>query len=67
MVEVVFNYKQIQTVIQANFNDSFNTIVNKFIDKSHLNLDEIYFLYNDKNIKNNDRIDNIMSEYDKKK
>ena len=66
MVEVVFDYKQIQTIIQANFDDSFNTIVNKFINVTHLNLDEIYFLYDDNNIKNNDRIDNIMSESDKK-
>ena len=56
MVEVVFDYKQIQTVIQANLNDSFNTIANKFINKTHLNLDEVYFLSNGKNIKNNDII-----------
>ena len=66
MVEVVFDYKQIQTVIQSNLNDSFNTIVNKFINETHLNLNEVYFLSNGKNIKNNDIIDNIMSESDKK-
>jgi len=66
MVEVVFDYKQIKTVIQANLNDSFNIIVNKFINKTHLNLNEIYFLSNGKNLKNNDRIKNIMSESDKK-
>ena len=41
MVQVVFDYKQIQTVIQANLNDSFNTIANKFINETHLNSDEI--------------------------
>jgi len=66
MVEVVFDYKQIQTVIQANLNDSFNTIANKFINKTNLNLNEVYFLSNGKNIKNNDKISKIMSDSDKK-
>ena len=62
MVEVVFDYKQIQTIIQANLEDSFNTIINKFVNKTNLNLNEIYFLSNGKNIKNSDIIENIMSE-----
>ena len=66
MVEVVFDYKQIQTIIQANLEDSFNTIINKFVNKTNLNLNEIYFLSNGKNIKNSDIIENIMSESDKK-
>ena len=66
MVEVVFDYKQIKTVIQANLNDLFNIIVNKFINKTHLNLNEIYFLSNGKNLKNDDKIETIMSESDKK-
>ena len=66
MVEVVFDYKQIKTVIQANLNDSFKIIINKFINKTHLNLNEIYFLSNGKNLKNDDKIETIMSESDKK-
>ena len=31
MVEVVFDYKQIKTIIQSNLNDTFNTIVNKLL------------------------------------
>ena len=66
MVEVVFDFKQVKTVIQANLDDSFNTIVNKFINKTNLNINEIYFLSNGKNIQNKDIIKNIMNESERK-
>ena len=56
MVEVFFDYKQIKTAIQANFDDSFSEIVNKFINKTQLDLNDLFFLSNDKNIKQNEII-----------
>ena len=66
MVEVVFAHKQIKTAIQANLDDSFSEIANKFIDKSHLDLKGLCFLSNGKNIKQNEIIKDIMNESEKK-
>ena len=62
MVEIEFNYQQKKTVIQANINDSFNTIINKFISKSKLDINDIYFLLNGKEIKKNEIIKDTMNE-----
>ena len=34
MVELIFNYNQVQTLILANLNDSFNSIIQKYINKT---------------------------------
>ena len=62
MVEIEFNYQQNKTVIQANINDSFNTIINKFISKRKLDINDIYFLLNGKDIKKNEIIKDTMNE-----
>ena len=36
MVELIFNYNQVQTLIQANLNDSFNSIIQKYVNKTKL-------------------------------
>ena len=67
MVEVVFDFEQNQTFIQSNLTDSLETIINKFISKTKLDLNEIYFLSNGKNIKteNKETIENIMTDSEK--
>ena len=30
MVEIIFNYNHIQTIIQANLDDSFNSVIQKY-------------------------------------
>ena len=65
MVEVIFDYKQIKTVIQANLNDSFRTIINNYINKTHLDLANICFIANGKNINENEIINNIMNKSEK--
>ena len=46
MVEVIFNYKAIETKIQSDENDKMKDIVNKFIVKSQKQKSIIIFLYN---------------------
>ncbi len=60
MVEVEFNYQQMITIIQANFTDSFNSIINKFIVKTQLDINNLHFLSKGKAIQNNELIENIM-------
>ena len=62
MIEIIFDYKQIKTTIQANLDDSFNKIIQKFINKTNLDLDNMYFLSNGKIINQNEIIKNIMNE-----
>ena len=64
MVEVEFNYQHNITIIQANINDSLKKIINKFINKTNLDLKTLYFLSNGKNLNNNETIKKIMSESD---
>ena len=65
MVEVIFIFNQIKTVIQANLNDSFGKITNQFITKTNLDLNNLYFLSNGKNISQNEKIIDLMSDSDK--
>ena len=65
MVEIEFDHLQKKTVIQANLNDSFSKIVTAFINKTNLNLKNLYFLSNGKNLSLEEKIKNIMSEAEK--
>ena len=65
MVEIIFNYNNINTLIQANMNDSFNTIIQKYINKSKLDINNIYFVSNGQIISENEKIINIMNNLEK--
>ena len=66
MVEVEFNYQQSIIKIQANINDSFQLIVEKYLNKINLDINNIYFLSNGKKISKDDILGNIMNESDKR-
>ena len=44
MIQIEFNYKQQITSIQADLNDIFQNIINRYFQKSLLNPDSVYFL-----------------------
>ena len=48
MVEVEFNYQQNIIKIQANINDRFQLIIEKYLNKINLDINNIYFLSNGK-------------------
>ena len=66
MVDLIFSYIQVQTLIQANFNDSFNSIIQKYINKTKLDVNNIYFVSNGQKIKKNKKVENIMNNAKKK-
>ena len=66
MVEVEFNYQQNLINIQSNMTDIFEEIVQKYTIKSNLDINNIYFISNGKIINKKDRLENIMSESDKR-
>ena len=61
MVNVVFEYDHLETVIQAKLEDSFNSILKRYINKTNLDLNGKVFLSNGKTIQRNDIIGNVMS------
>ena len=66
MVEIIFSHNQVETLIQANLNDSFNIIMQKYINKSQLDINNIYFVSKGENISKNEKIMNIMNNSEKK-
>ena len=65
MVEIIYNYNHVDTIIQANLNDSFNSVVEKFINKTQLDINNIYFISNGKIISKNENLMDIMSNSEK--
>ena len=53
MVEIIFNYNHIETIIQANEDDSFNSVIEKYINKSQLDINNINFISDGKIILKN--------------
>ena len=66
MVEVEFNYKQNRINIQSNMNDIFEDIIQKYINKTNLDINNIYFISNGNIVNKKDKLKNIMSESDKR-
>ena len=66
MVEVEFNYQQNKLVIQANMNDLFDSLIKQYINESKLDVNKIYFISNGKIINKKEKLENIMSESDKR-
>jgi hypothetical protein len=66
MVEVEFIFQQNSIIIQAFANNSFQEIVNKFIMKTQLDINNLYFLSNGKTIDMSEILGDIMNESEKK-
>ena len=66
MVEVEFIYKQQKINIASNINNIFEEIIQKYIDNTNLDINKIYFLTNGRKINKKDKLENIMSEENKR-
>ena len=65
MVEIIFNYNQVETIIQANLNDSLNDIIQKFLNKTQLDINNIYFISNGQQLSENKKIIDLMNVSEK--
>ena len=65
MVQIEFDYEQIKTIVQANLTDKFDNILQKYKNKSNIDLINKYFLYNGRNIQKTEVIENIINTFDK--
>ena len=50
MIQIEFDYNQHYVTIQANLNDKFKDVIDKYIQKSLLDPSSLYFLANGKQI-----------------
>ena len=66
MVEIEFNYNQNKIIIQGNPNNLFKEIIEKYTNKTNLDINILYFISNGKIINKKDKLENIMSESDKR-
>ena len=67
MVEVIFNYKGIETIIQCNINDKMKDIINKFISKTQNNIKNKYYFYNGDKINEELTFNKQANEIDNKR
>ena len=65
MVEIIFNYNQVNTIIQCNLEDSYNSVIEKFMNKTQLDINNIYFVSNGNILTKNEKITNIMNNLEK--
>jgi len=65
MVSIEFEYQEIKTIVQANLNDRFENILNSYKSKSNIDLTNLCYLANARNIDKNDIIIDIMNDKDK--
>ena len=65
MVDVELNYQQNKTIIQSNLNDSLKDIITKYTIQENLDINNVYFISNEKLINKDDKLENIMNESEK--
>ena len=65
MTQVEFNYEQKITKIQAELTDSFTDIVDKFVNKSNLDKNNLYCIFHGKELENNEILGNKMNDTEK--
>ncbi len=67
MVEVIFNFRGIETIIQCNINEKIKDIFNKFVNKVRIDISKLYFIYNGNKINNDLILCEIINEEDKRR
>ena len=66
MMKIEFDYNQQVTIIQAQSTDTFQDIINKYLQKCSLNPTSAYFLANGKQIIPQQTVESQMNEIEKK-
>ena len=65
MVDIEFDFNQRITVIQAKLDDTFQDVINKYLDKNFLAPDSVYFLTNGKQINPTQSVESHMNDLNK--
>ena len=65
MVQIEFDFDQIKTTIQANLEDKFQEAINRYSQKSQINIDSICFFANGQKINPEKTVESQMSQLNK--
>ena len=65
MIDIEFDYNQLITNIQAKIDDTFQDVINKFVQKSLLKPDSVIFLVNGKVINQNESVESYLNQNNK--
>ena len=65
MLEVIFNYENLETVIKSDKNSKIKDIFNDFAYKNKININNTYLVYNSKEINLNLSFKELISQKDK--
>ena len=65
MVEVEFNYNYDNTIIQCNMKDKVKDIINRYLTKCQKKIDEVYFLYDGKELDEKKNFFEVTNKFDK--
>ena len=65
MVEIEFNHEQDFVIIQCNLEEIIKNIIHKYVIKTGINIDLVYFLYNGINIDKEKTLNQIINTEDK--
>ena len=65
MIEIEFNYNQKITVIQTKLSEPFKNVINKYLQKTLLEPNNVFFIANGKQINPEDKVENQISQINK--
>ena len=65
MIQIEFEYIQEKIIIQARLDETFQEVIDRFIQKSQIQLNSVYFISNDNKIKPEQSLESIMTDMDK--
>ena len=65
MVQIEFDFNQMKTVIQGNMQDSFQEVIDKYIQKTSLDLNSLHFFSNGNKINPKKTVESQMNDLNK--
>ena len=65
MIEIEFDYQQQVTVIQAKADDLFQDVINKYLQKTLMNPNDVFFIANGMPLKPEEKVESLISPMNK--
>jgi len=65
MIQIEFEYVQEKIIIQARLDETFQKVIDRFIQKSQIQLNSVYFISNGNKINPEQSLESIMTDMDK--
>ena len=66
MIQIEFDFDQQKIIIQAKSNEKFQAVIDRYIQKSQIQMNSVYFISNGSQIKPDQIIENVMTDMEKR-